>query len=83
VELGEDEAHGARADAIASGRVVQRQLQDFFIRPHGPKALMALQKQWRAEQAASLQEYLRTKAPEPDPEAVVNGEWPLIPRSSE
>jgi DNA polymerase-3 subunit epsilon len=83
VELSEDEAHGARADAIASGRVVQIQLADMEIVRYGPKMLMQMQKAWKAEQAASFQEYLRTKAPEPDPEAVVNGEWPLIPRSSE
>lgn len=80
VELSEDEAHGARADAIASGRIMQKQLEDFDIAPYGPKALMKAQAQWKAEQAASLQEYFRTKAPEPDPEAVVNGDWPLIPR---
>lgn len=80
VELSEDEAHGARADAIASGRIMQMQLEDFQIKPHGPKKLMALQAQWKAEQAASLQNYFRYTAPEPDPTAVVNGDWPLIPR---
>lgn len=80
VELSEDEAHGARADAIASGRIIQKQLEDFDIKPYGPKQLMALQAQWKKEQAASLQNYFRYTAPEPDPEAVVNGDWPLIPR---
>lgn len=82
VTLSEEEAHGARADAIASGRILQKQLAHRDIAGFGPRSLMVLQETWKAEQAASLQEYFRTKAPEPDPEAVVNGDWPLIPRSA-
>jgi DNA polymerase-3 subunit epsilon len=80
VTLSEEEAHGARADAIASGRIMQKQLDDFDIKPYGPRALMKAQAAWKAEQARSLQEYFRTRLDDPDPDAVVNGEWPLIPR---
>lgn len=82
VELSEDEAHGAQADAIASGRIVQKMLEDFGDELPNRTAAMRNQRRWKKQQAASLQEYFRSpKAGDSyDPEAVVNGEWPLIPR---
>ncbi|MFF1958014.1 3'-5' exonuclease [Streptomyces sp. NPDC058220] len=71
------DAHTADADAIAACRVAWRQGSI-----HPPLAAMGLeqlhraQAEWAAEQAASLQEYFRRK----DPQAVVEGAWPLIPR---
>ncbi|MER6235907.1 3'-5' exonuclease [Streptomyces clavifer] len=71
------EAHTADADAIAACRVAWRQGT-----LHPPLAAMGLEQlhraqvEWAAEQAASLQEYFRKK----DPQAVVEGAWPLIPR---
>ncbi|MGH3585803.1 MAG: exonuclease domain-containing protein [Pseudonocardia sp.] len=71
------DAHTADADAIAACRVAWRQGT-----MHPPLAAMGLeqlhraQAEWAAEQAASLQEYFRKK----DPNAVVEGAWPLIPR---
>lgn len=46
--------------------------------------LHASQKRWKAEQSASLQNYLRSaKAGEKrDPDAVVPGEWPMLPYRS-
>jgi DNA polymerase-3 subunit epsilon len=83
VELSEEEAHGARADAIASGRIIQYFFRHMPEEIPGPKRAMALQKAWKAEQAASLQEYFRTQAPEPNPAAYVDPNWPLIPRPTE
>ncbi|MEU4256313.1 3'-5' exonuclease [Streptomyces fradiae] len=70
------EAHTADADAIAACRVAWRIAT---LHPHiaayGLGELHAVQAGWAAEQAASLQEYLRRK----DPAAVCPPEWPLIP----
>lgn len=67
-------AHDATEDALGAARVAwalaERYPDDLQI---DLTELHARQKQWRAEQAASLQRYFRRK----DPEAVVNGEWPL------
>ncbi|MEU1373038.1 3'-5' exonuclease [Streptomyces triculaminicus] len=71
-----DGAHSADADAVAACRVAWRQGSWY-----APLAAMSLddlhaaQVRWAAEQAASLQEYLRRK----DPATVVEGAWPLIP----
>lgn len=83
VELSEEEAHGAQADAIASGRIIQAMLRQGLAESYGPKALHEAQKQWKREQAKSLQHYFRTKADPIQPDAVVNGDWPYIPREAE
>ncbi|WP_369778871.1 3'-5' exonuclease [Streptomyces sp. R33] len=74
------DAHTADADAIAACRVAWRigsTRPDMAALPlatlHGQQAA------WAAEQAASLQEYFRRK----DPNAVVRGEWPLIPHQQD
>ncbi len=73
-----DDAHDARADAVAAARVVRRRGVK-----HQPVGLMpladlhGLQVRAAAEQSASLQAYLRRTA---DPTAVVEPAWPLIPR---
>ncbi|WP_328886327.1 3'-5' exonuclease [Streptomyces sp. NBC_00316] len=73
-----DDAHNARADAVAAARVVQRMGEK-----HQPVGLMSLaelhdlQVRAAAEQSVSLQAYLRRTA---DPTAVVEPAWPLIPR---
>ncbi|MEU6057947.1 3'-5' exonuclease [Streptomyces sp. NPDC047097] len=70
-------AHTADADALAACRVAWRQatlhprLADMAL-----PELHAVQAGWAAEQAASLQDYLRRK----DPAAVCPPEWPVIPR---
>lgn len=73
-----DDAHDARADAVAAARVVRRmgeKHQPVGVMPledlHGLQVLAA------AEQSRSLQAYLRRTA---DPAAVVEPAWPLIPR---
>jgi DNA polymerase-3 subunit epsilon len=69
-------AHSADADALAACRVAWR------LGSRYPKLaeldltqLHKLQVEWAAEQAASFQEYLRKK----DPDAVIDGSWPLRP----
>ncbi|MEW1613477.1 MULTISPECIES: 3'-5' exonuclease [unclassified Streptomyces] len=73
-----DDAHDARADAVAAARVVRRMGEKY--QPVGvmPLAdLHGLQVHAAAEQSLSLQTYLRRNA---DPTAVVEQAWPLIPR---
>ncbi|MFJ9342915.1 exonuclease domain-containing protein [Streptomyces sp. NPDC101733] len=73
-----DDAHDARADAVAAARVVRS-----MGARHRPVAAMALtdlhdlQVRAAAEQSVSLQAYLRRTA---DPTTVVEPSWPLIPR---
>ncbi|MFD5448907.1 MULTISPECIES: exonuclease domain-containing protein [unclassified Streptomyces] len=73
-----DDAHDARADAVAAARVVRRMGERH--RPLGmmsPADLHDLQVRAAAEQSASLQAYLRRT----DPAAVVEPAWPVVPRS--
>jgi DNA polymerase-3 subunit epsilon len=78
VELSEEEAHGAAADAIAGGRVALAILAKFKqISPprFSFRELHHSQITWKAEQAKSLQDYFRGKGGKPD--AVVNPTWPI------
>lgn len=75
-----DGAHSADADAIAACRVAWRlgstvpRLAEMDL-PELHKA----QVEWAAEQAASFQAHLRKK----DPDAVIDGTWPLRPVGGE
>ncbi|WP_082376197.1 exonuclease domain-containing protein [Nocardiopsis sp. NRRL B-16309] len=77
VRLDADQAHGAAADALAAARLAWK-----LGAVHSELAAMNIddlhtaQIGWKAEQAAGFQDYLRRK----DPEAVVDGSWPLAPR---
>ncbi|MEU0136257.1 3'-5' exonuclease [Streptomyces sp. NPDC006296] len=76
-----DDAHDARADALAAARVVRSMGQAH--QPVGAMALddlQTLQVRAAAEQSLSLQAYLRRTA---DPAAVVEPAWPLVPRRRE
>ncbi|MFF5645021.1 3'-5' exonuclease [[Kitasatospora] papulosa] len=76
-----DDAHDARADAVAAARVVRRMAEKH--RPVGAMPLdelHGLQVRAAAEQSQSLQAYLRRTA---DPAAVVEPAWPLVPRRRE
>jgi DNA polymerase-3 subunit epsilon len=82
-----DNWHAADADALAALLIAEAQ---FTRHPKlwalGPEGLFEAQKRWRAEQAASLQEYFRTKAsPEDggDPNKVIDGSWPVRPYPAE
>ncbi|MFF8290463.1 3'-5' exonuclease [Streptomyces sp. NPDC016309] len=74
------DAHSADADAIAACRVAWRMGQRFpQLAQYELHELHSAQRGWAAEQAASLQEYLRRK----DPAAHCPTEWPLIPHQRE
>ena len=84
VELSEEEAHGAQADAIASGRIFLKMLQsNKMLQNTPPSRFMTDQARWKKEQASRLQDYFRTKADPLQPDAIVNGEWPFQARSQE
>jgi DNA polymerase-3 subunit epsilon len=92
----ESEAHGCAYDAVMAARVLYRiGSLAHTTRESWPEAIRTarrprfdelaglavpqlhdVQAKWAAEQAAGLQEHFRKS----DPEAVVNGSWPLIPR---
>ncbi|MCX5138363.1 exonuclease domain-containing protein [Streptomyces sp. NBC_00338] len=75
-----DAAHSADADAVAACRVAWRQAAQYSeLAAMTLDELHAAQIGWAAEQAAGLQAHFRKK----DPEAVVEGAWPLIPRQRE
>ncbi|MCX5197186.1 3'-5' exonuclease [Streptomyces sp. NBC_00249] len=70
------DAHTADADAIAACRIAWRLGSTSpVLSGCSLPELHRKQVGWAAEQAAGLQEYFRRK----DPNAVVRGEWPLIP----
>ena len=84
VELSEEEAHGAQADAIASGRIFLKMLQgNKMLQNTPPSRFMTDQAKWKKEQASSLQRYFRTQADPLQPDAIVNGEWPFQARPEE
>lgn len=73
-----DDAHDARADAVAAARVVRRMGERH--QPVGAMSLTALQElqvRAAAEQSRSLQAYLRRSG---QATAVIEPAWPLIPR---
>ncbi|WP_084144234.1 exonuclease domain-containing protein [Amycolatopsis taiwanensis] len=76
IELSEQDAHGAAADALAAARVAWR-LARVYPELAGMRLpeLHAHQIAWHAEQAASLQEYFRAKGSD----EIVPLEWPLRP----
>lgn len=86
VVLTEEEAHGAQADAIAAGRITVRIMARYpqvSVIGNPPRINASLlheaQIGWKAEQAASFQDWLRTKAPaeKRDAEAHIDGSWPI------
>lgn len=74
------DAHTADADAVAACRVAWRLgTTSPRLAAYSLADLHHQQIGWAAEQAAGLQEYFRRK----DPNAVVRGEWPLIPHQQD
>ncbi|WP_217142139.1 exonuclease domain-containing protein [Streptomyces sp. AC627_RSS907] len=73
-----EEAHDARADAVAAARVVQRMAEKHrLVGTMSLADLHDLQVRAAAAQSASLQAYLRRST---NPTAVVESAWPVIPR---
>jgi len=74
IRLSEQDAHGAEADARAAGNIAWAIAKsNSKIAGRALAQLHNDQVGWCAEQSASLEAYFRHK----DPEAVVNGEWPV------
>jgi len=81
----DEAAHGALYDALMSARVAYKLAG--LRREIGAVTLTSLfdaQRAWAAEQAASFQHWLRTKAPDErrDPNAVINPAWPVVPAAA-
>ncbi|WP_433698277.1 exonuclease domain-containing protein [Nocardiopsis sp. CA-288880] len=75
VPLDEQQAHGASADALAAARLAWKLAAAHpELAEMGVDDLHAAQVGWKADQAASFQAYLRRGR---DPEAVVDGSWPI------
>lgn len=78
VPLSDEDAHDAHADALAAVRIAYKQAMKYPELLEGDLELLHLrQKTWAREQAMSLQRYFRETK---DPDAVVEGAWPLVPR---
>ncbi|GAA2115078.1 hypothetical protein GCM10009824_12790 [Kocuria atrinae] len=71
-----DAAHTSAADALATERLAAAMAEKFTELQATASELHHAQIGWAAEQAASLQEYFRRR----DPDAVVDGTWPVHPR---
>ena len=70
------DAHDALADARAAGLIALAQARSTSsLAQLTADDLHASQIEWKREQAASLQEFLRRRRPS----ATVNGDWPLEP----
>lgn len=74
-----ENAHNAEADCLAA-LAITRGFGERYGAHDTMEAMMIKQPIWKREQSASFQHYLRTKAEEPDPTAVINGEWPVMTR---
>ncbi len=70
-----DNAHTSAADVMATLAVGAAVAAAFPVMAQDARTMHALQVQWAAEQAASFQAYLRRR----DPEAIIDGSWPLKP----
>lgn len=75
VPITAEEAHEARADAVAAGRIVQQLLTRPGLLGLPMQEIHHRQIQWKREQAEGLQTYFRTRGNKPD--AIVNSGWPL------
>ncbi|MDA2810370.1 exonuclease domain-containing protein [Nocardiopsis sp. RSe5-2] len=79
IPLAQDAAHGCEADALAAARLAWRLgSTQSRLAAMGIEELHDAQRTWRAQQAASLEEYLRRK----NPREVVERAWPIIPATS-
>ena len=70
-----DAAHTSAADAVATERLAAAMAARYTELQRPASELHREQIGWAAEQAASLQEYFRRR----DPDAVVDGTWPVHP----
>lgn len=68
-------AHGALADVIMTMRVAYKLAYKFPKLQVEPSVIHGWQQQWRAQQSADYQMYLRKTKPD----AIVDGSWPIEP----
>lgn len=77
-----DDWHTADADALAATLIAEKEFEKYeFLNRLSPERLYNAQQKWRKEQCASLQAYFRNEEKSGDaydPEAVINGEWPML-----
>lgn len=73
VTLTDEDAHGAKADAVASGRIALRMLDMSSLRDLSWEELHALQRVWHRSQAASFEEFKRRT----DKTFTADRNWPL------
>jgi DNA polymerase-3 subunit epsilon len=72
-----DDAHDARSDAVAAGRVAQAIARRYPVETLVDLAVLHdMQTGWCRDQAESFQEYMRRVR---DPEFVADGAWPVRP----
>jgi DNA polymerase-3 subunit epsilon len=74
VELTDDEAHGAAADAIAAGRIALVLTADRRLAGIPGPVLRRKQKAWSREQRTSFIAYRRANG---DPDFTTDKNWPL------
>lgn len=78
VTLEAEDAHDAVADTLASVRVLRRIGRKYgSVGRMNPYRLHLAQVDWRREQSASLEQYLRVKKVPPEPDARVDRCWPV------
>lgn len=69
------DAHDAHADALAAVQIAEAIARRYAdLSTFEPKELHSMQIEWKRDQAASFQDYLRRTR---DPQAVVDGDWPV------
>lgn len=73
-----DDAHNSTADALAAARVAWKMARRWPELADMPLPMLHHQQErWHAEWAANYQDYLRTKADPLQPDAVIDGSWPV------
>lgn len=75
VPFAEQDAHGAEADAVAAGRIVQKQLTDPRLANYTAADLHDRQIGWYVDQQLDFEHWLRNK--ENDPTIRLRKRWPL------
>lgn len=73
----EGNAHSADFDCLMTGRIALALLQKPSLKSKSLPQIHESQIHWKAEQAASLQTYFRTKASPLQPDVVIDGGWPV------
>lgn len=77
--------HTAEADALAALLLTEKLFEKFpRLSQMAPAAVFNAQQEWRREWAEQFQEYLRSEkaGDKRDPDAVIDGSWPLRPRQA-